>query len=208
MNKKTALIAAVMCLVAVVVLVVSLNSGTLVKAQSPEMKTEATLATEPQTPLQETVEDELTVVEAPVLAIPETGKAVFGSLEYSIVEDKLAMQGSVYDLATEDAVATAPLNLYCGGAIIGTGATDENGGFSLNAYGQCETGIEVWAQVIYKETAYDSEHSTFVQLENYEHKVTHHKAAVPTTGVPEFSTLTLGIAVVVVCLGLAFLRKE
>lgn len=81
-----------------------------------------------------------------------------------------------------------------------------DGSFSLVSK-ECYTNQDAYAQVMYKGEVVQSEHFKVPRGRSTHSSVTASLTQGPA-GVPEFSLLTLGTAVVVVTLGLVFLRKN
>jgi hypothetical protein len=207
---KTALIAAILSVIVLVVLIFGFNGAPIGYAAAqlqPSVVAEAQVAAE--SPVITTQEDSSIVTPASAPSAPlETtvGQASFVDVGYAVTDGHLIVEGRTTDKATKNAIADAPIAVYCSGTKIGSTATDAEGAFSALTEG-CESGQQVWATVEYQGETYESEHVTFVQFDDSVHHARSRQTVAPS-GVPEFSATTLAVAVIAGCLGLAFLRKE
>ena len=118
------------------------------------------------------------------------------------------IEGQVYDIDTGNGIDGITITVYCQneGNVINT-ATTVNGGYfsgwTINMLGWPDCGIGDTAGVsfIYNNQSYGD--TTIVTTDDHGYGY-----ANINVGVPEFSTLTLGLAVILGCLGLIVMRKQ
>ena len=120
--------------------------------------------------------------------------------------------GTVYDTVTQDPIAEVPVTVYCehNGNVhtLGDKDTNNQGFYSVWTFNflpgsRCIAGDEAWIDVEYQGQTWTSDRVTVDSEIFYDHATVN-----AFIGVPEFSTATLGLAVVFGCLGLVLLRKR
>jgi hypothetical protein len=192
MDKKIGAIAFIVCAVAIIALIAALNMGKEVSALLPSQPV-AEAQTSPAQDVE--VEDADVPVGTEVsVAVPMKAYGRFSGLSYRYVEGMLIVSGSY--------VAGETVTMHCGDSIVGTSAAGSDGTFSVE--GACQSGDDVFV------SGADSV-SEHVTLNIVKHRTSHgggSRSVEPAThGVPEFSTWTLGFAIIGACLGLAYLRR-
>jgi hypothetical protein len=209
---KTALIASILAGIVLVVLIFGLDAGTptgyATALTQPMVVAEASVDGQTVDTTQDDASSMTPASEtlAPLETAP--GTVSFEDIGYAVLNSHLLMEGTANDRTTKSPIADAPVTVYCSGTKIGGTATGAAGAFSALTEGSCESGDQVWATIEYNGVTYESEHVTFIQFDDSVQSARHRTATVAPSGVPEFSTSTLAVAVIVGCLGLAFLRKE
>ncbi len=135
-----------------------------------------------------------------------TGKAQFRDEKYSVDGDHISFEAVVYDYVKSEPLSGLAITRYCDGDDVATDVvTDDDGYFSLD-FDDCGSISEAWVEVEYNDEITESQHIHLhypIRLASGPSGVVSHPL-----GAPEFSTLTLAIAVIAVTLGIAFLRKQ
>lgn len=145
-------------------------------------------------------------------ALPESG--VDSNLVVSTKGRLTIITGVIYDASTGDPIEDKVLvRVLCDHETsintIDELYTDDDGTYwtwTLNIFDseKCIVGDTAWVEVEYQGSTYEGEKSTVEQ------KADDHDIAIANAyvGVPEFSTYTLGLAVVFGCLGLVLMRRR
>lgn len=138
---------------------------------------------------------------------PGTGAAQFRDQDYNIDGRHVSFEAVVYDYLRAESIPGLPVVRYCDGNKVATDTvTDENGYFRLD-FDECGNFHEAWVEVEYNDEKSESNH---IRVHIPVRTVS--GSSGPTSrgpvGAPEFSTITLALAVIAVTLGLAFLRKH
>jgi len=141
------------------------------------------------------------------------GKAYFRDFSYSLRGIRITLEGVIYDSKTKDTIPGLPVAVYCNGKSISDEGitTDDHGFFYITPDGQCTYGDEAWIQVEYNGREYESDHILIpkrIVKRSSSSKKSSGSSSDPPIGVPEFSTVTLAIAILGSGLGIAFLRKR
>jgi hypothetical protein len=144
----------------------------------------------------------------PVVMVNRGGPKVRSDPRLTIVE------GTVYNNATNDPIPFIPLDVYCrhnnhNNKLSGNNFKTNSQGyytvwtFNILPNRRCVAGDTAWIVVHTDNGNVESDHVTVVRDRFYDH------ASVNAwVGVPEFSVWTVGIAVVLGALGLAFFRRN
>ncbi len=143
----------------------------------------------------------------------DPGRAVFSDISYAMQGNRITLEGYVYDSITKDRIPDLPVAVYCDGRVISDpyARTDSDGLFDITPDPECTSGDEAWLETEYNGRVYESDHIFLPERENNARNIhisSTHGPSNPVSGVPEFSTPTLVIAVIAVTLGIAFLRKH
>lgn len=112
------------------------------------------------------------------------------------------------EVTTDGNPLETSFDIYCAGSKVGSSSSDNHGAFDFSvSKAKCPEGVDAWIvadgeeskhiTVSYEEESVDNGVRTFALA-----------TSAPPAGVPEFSILTLGLAVVIGGLGLAYLRKN
>jgi hypothetical protein len=142
---------------------------------------------------------------------PEPTKAVYSDVSYYYDGNTMAIKGVVSDLLTGDPVQGLTVVEFCNDKVINDNAdvTAADGSFDFDVSGKCANGQEHKVMVEYE--GIQSFTDNVVLMRKPVKRVSGGSSilsAAPSTGVPEFSTLTLAIVILGGSLGLAILRKD
>jgi hypothetical protein len=100
--------------------------------------------------------------------------------------------------------------LYCNGVKTAENISGLDGNFVMKS--NCVSGQDSYAEVVYNDVAVQSAHVAVPSISGGRHRLIVGPAQLQSiqnpTGVPEFSLLGMGAAVIIVTLGLVFLRKN
>lgn len=135
------------------------------------------------------------------------GDAVFHGMGHWVGDKIVNIEATVKNSATGTGLGSLPVEIFCDGKAVGFGITDIDGYFSLSS--ECrsvDSVTEMWAEVFYNDNTYESDH-IWIPAKSISSggKV---KSLAQPAGVPEFSTITLAIAVIGGALGMAVMRKR
>jgi len=143
--------------------------------------------------------------------ITENGGPVieFKNVEYSMTNNGFYFNGTLYSNNT--AVDGLTVKLFCNNkeavnTLINRNdvtLSDKDGNFEIMSY--CEPNEEAYAQIQYDNITFESTH-VIIPHGRFSHSAV--SVTSSPTGVPEYSTLTIGLAVIAVLFGLVFLRKR
>jgi len=205
MNKTKAMITVVLALISVLILFSIAKTEdpfTYATASQEQPSTESTVQAEELLEIEPLVEEE---DETPI-ADP-LNKALFIDEDYDRERNSIRHTGVIIEKLTQAPLADLDITEYCNNEEVSSGkyATDAEGFFDV-VY-DCHPGYEAFLSVGFNGLNFDSEHVTMPQK-----RVKRGGSSAPSAsaakGVPEFSTGTLAIVIVVGCLGIALLRKQ
>ncbi|MGV8141093.1 MAG: hypothetical protein ACP5NW_01475 [Candidatus Woesearchaeota archaeon] len=115
-----------------------------------------------------------------------------------------ALRGQVF-ATPEDSVEGLTAKLYCNNVYVSESTTDSIGFFRVE--GACKTGDVAYVQIGYDDESYNSRY--LLLTKGVRGGQTPSVASVATSNsVPEFSTMTLGVAIILTTIGLVYLRKN
>lgn len=142
------------------------------------------------------------------------GELVFSDVKYS-ADENVVLTARLTDSQTEEPVQGLKVTAFCKDIKTAEAKTVENGSFQLTADDDCKAGDNVWVEAEYNGEAYEQ---SFIMMlgssttggknPSIEARQKLSTLSQDPKGVPEFSTITIAMAVIGGCLGLAFLRKE
>lgn len=122
--------------------------------------------------------------------------------------------GTVYDIVTMEPVPNVPIRIYCHHYATNTDnlikekTTNDQGFYTVWTFNilpkrRCIAGDDAWIEVDYQGQTWTSDPVTVESALFYDHATVN-----AFVGVPEFSTYTLGLAVIFGCLGLVLMRRR
>jgi hypothetical protein len=135
---------------------------------------------------------------------PETN-VTFGNFSYDVVSNGFALSGRVYLEPQGTGLEDVSVKLFCNDQHVYSKKSGADGWFKVN--GNCDVGDDAYLIVNYGGNTYESQHATV----NFRYRA--HRSIIPSVpenpaGVPEFSSLTLTMAVCATALGLIIFRKS
>jgi hypothetical protein len=156
------------------------------------------------TPLDETLEDSAGDV-SPIVLNP-VNALLFKDVIYDSYSEGYALRGQVYTTPESD-VKGITIKLFCNGLYQSETLSLTDGTFEVKA--PCVPGNEAYVKAEFDGNTYESRHMMLTNGFKH-HSVTGVAASTALTaaGVPEFSLMTLGIAMVLTTLGIVYLRKK
>lgn len=177
------------------------------------------LVVEETEPVQETTEEVVLIIEDSEGSEESGIVPGFGGLRAFLQGSQAIIDGEFYDLSSGTGL-DANVVIMCDGLELSDIEQTQNGLFSLIAYKTCAPGSEAWIIADYEGKEYESKHIMIPRRIFGSYGSGYKEDSSPSltsmsmggssepAGVPEFSTITLGMAIIGGCLGLAFLRKH
>jgi hypothetical protein len=217
MKKTIQLIALACVILAILSVVLAIFTATIPTANTltqPKNNAETSLEEAAQT-------NEVQLLSAPEeLSAPEDTGAYFTGVSISPLQTQFTIKGEVYDIPTDSPLAGLNVQIYCNNIkILDDFKTDDNGRFSIKgSYDDCGLGSPVVLNVNYNNQDYDTSLDipdvVFMSLSSSSGSSSSDSISSFSSfsqripGVPEFPLATMGLAILGVGLGLAFLRKQ
>jgi len=143
---------------------------------------------------------------------PAAKEAIFELDDPSFGVSYFTLSGAIYDKESGDPISGAVITPICDGKemdILGIIHTDADGKFLLKEakYDLCEDQSYAWFVVSYDGNDYTSD-KVLIEQVILGSRGSSAPVGLAPTGVPEFTPFALGLAVIGVGLGLAFVRKH
>jgi len=169
-------------------------------------------------PVPEIQKEEVEVIEEDiVIEYP-----LFRNIQYSLKGKSLEIEGDVITAYGQEPVQEQDIKVFCNGALVSDDEqTSTSGHFDDESEGDCKPGQDAWVSVLFNDKWYDSDKypiakeaqsgsgsSSSSGPSGKTHSSNLSEVVTSPTGVPEFSTSTLAIAIVLGCMGIAVLRKH
>jgi hypothetical protein len=132
----------------------------------------------------------------------------FKDVIYDSFSGGFALRGQIYATPEGD-VKDVTIKLYCNGVYQAEALSLTDGTFEVK--GPCVSGNEAYVTASYDGNTYESKHMMLTKgFRRHSSSVSGTVGAVVAvdSSVPEFSTMTLGVAIVLTTIGLIYLRKN